>query len=137
MMRMLNIPIPILAGMASVQFPDGVMEGAPGWFMGFATAVFVFAYILKATGRMPRKNGSERRSGDFTDGDRACQVEIAAATKKVADLLAERDDGGFERFLKLNETVVDDHKLLAKLVELQEQQTAHMAVLATDIRRRA
>lgn len=71
-MRLFNIPVPIIALMASetLPLPDG-----PQWFMGAISALFFVAYLLKSYGKLPG-SGGERREASFQDADRKRLEEV-------------------------------------------------------------
>ena len=135
MIRILDLPVPLIAAIASLQLPDGVIERTPGYVIGAGSAIFLIVYVLKAMGKMPGQSEDEREVS-FTDEDRVLLVSLAAA-------LTTEDSEGFQRFNKMNERVKETHetidsfvKIADKLVVTIDSIEAHMKVISEDIQRR-
>lgn len=136
MLKLLEVPIPPIAAAVIPQVAPSFVGGAPegpGWVATFLLGGWVVLWFMDRIGKLPGRPQGERRSTSaFTDKDRELlgrisadlsalvELEVAAKTDKVYNLLATRDpEDGIERFLKfLQETkatrglmVEIDHKL--------------------------
>lgn len=135
--KLLNTPVPIVLGLFSQSIP-GVGDlpagaEAPQYMMGAFAGIFLVAYILKITGYMPHKNGKDAHPIDFTESDRASMTKMAVEVKKMTDLLASRDDNGFERFLKMNSRISEQGDMLRQIAEIQESQVASQKEMAIQL----
>ena len=135
--KLLNTPVPIVLGLFSQSIP-GVGDlpagaEAPQYMMGAFAGIFLVAYILKITGYMPHKNGKDAHPIDFTESDRASMTRMAVEVKKMTDLLASRDDNGFERFLKMNSRISEHGDILRGIAEIQESQVASQKAIADQL----
>lgn len=132
MVKLLSLPVPILVALILPQF-DKPPPDVPGMSSGTAGSlilgtVFLLLWFLNAIGKLPG-NGGNRRSQTFTNADRA-QV------KKVADLLASRNDDGVERYLVQAQQTREIHECMLKVAKNMEQMSRHMEVLSDHVQRR-
>ena len=133
MYRLFDFPVPLVAGLVSFQLPEEFLSQAPDYLLGAISAVFVTAYVLKLYGRLP----GQKKEG-FTE-------EHGRMLEKATDLLAGREGtGGFERFLKMNESVTETREILegqektiASLAQTMESMESHMKVLSEFVKRSA
>ena len=135
--RLLDTPVPIVLGLFSQSIPGmGDLPAgaeAPQYMMGAFAGIFLVAYILKITGYMPHKNGKDAHPIDFTESDRASMTKMSAEVRKLTDLLASRDDNGFERFLKMNSRISEHGDILRQIAEIQEAQVSTQKTMADQL----
>lgn len=105
MHKLLSVPVPLFLGALQVEAPS-FLDGAPGYVVGFVAAIWVVFYVLDKLGRLP-KNGSngelakaiDRLSAKIDAYEPSFSEDDRRALNKTANLLAQRDDDGFERLL--------------------------------------
>lgn len=102
--KLLAIPLPVALG--AFQFDPELLDGAPGYVVGFVAAIWVIFYVLGQLGKLPA-NGSngelakaiEKLAAKIDAYEPSFGEEDRRALHKTANLLAQRDDDGFERLL--------------------------------------
>ncbi len=134
--KLINAPVPIVVALILPQVvgkPDSapLIPGGPQWAGIVVATVAVLLWFLNAVGRLPGTNGgTNRRGASFTEDDR---IQL----RKVADLLATRNDDGMERILVMGQQTREIHEVMARLAVAQEQTANHMKVLAENSIRNA
>ncbi len=137
MMKLFNLPIPVVVALILPQVSAGKVDapgsipGAPAWASIVIATVFLLLWFLNTIGRLPGTNGgTNRRSANFTAEDRL-------QLKKVADLLATRNDDGMERILVMGQQTREIHECMSAIAKAQERTAAHLKVLAENAVRNA
>lgn len=121
MHKLLAVPLPVALGLLQVEQPT-FLDGAPGYVVGFVAAIWLVVYVLDKFGKLP-SNGSHAELAraidalaakidayqpSFTEDDRR-------ALHKTANLLAQRDDDGFERLLVMARQVRETSERAARI----------------------
>lgn len=88
-MRLLNAPVPIIAAIAAQELAPPRVEG-PAWVTAALAGAFLVLWFLDKAGRLPFSS-SERRTGGYTDTDRAIAATVAAQLAAVHEIVVRED----------------------------------------------
>lgn len=142
LVRVINAPVPVLAGMVyfnADQLPNGgpsSPSGGPEWLIGAVAGIWLVVWLLDKLGKLPTGGVDRRRGPKFEDEDRKAlrdtltQVVSFTRTgqqdsKKIDDLhnllTFRSDEDGIERWLKHHQVMNDTRVLISELSKMTKE----------------